>query len=385
MRSFVLSDPRLRQLESQYVFAAVNSEHEVNAAFVRLHPISAWPTFLVFAPGDAADAQPKLVWAGTTTAPELVDLLRAAAAAPRQEADSVQVASTLVARGNHAGAIAVASVEFARLAELARTGAAEVRGRRARIMELLAAAYQGAGKREDLIRFAASVGDEPPSTSLATVLVLALGSFSKVTGLTEEMHRVRAKAIALAQGDALLVDDRSSLYEALVEAGAEGAAREADTRALATRWVELLERAAEATQSPSARAVFDAHRVLAYLALGQPARAVPMLERSERDLPDDYNPPARLARVLLEMGKLEEADAAVTRALAKVSGPRELRVAGLAADIAIRRGAPLRALAALERAVLRAKQGALPGSYAKVLVETEARLMGLRDSLSGAR
>ena len=44
-----------------------------------------------------------------------------------------------------------------------------------------------------------------------------------------------------------------------------------------------------------------------YLELGQPERALPMLQASERDLPDDYNPPARLAVAYKAMKRWDEA------------------------------------------------------------------------------
>ena len=49
-----------------------------------------------------------------------------------------------------------------------------------------------------------------------------------------------------------------------------------------------------------------------------------MLQASERDLPDDYNPPARLATAYKAMRRWDEALAASDRALAKAYGPRKL-------------------------------------------------------------
>jgi tetratricopeptide (TPR) repeat protein len=48
-------------------------------------------------------------------------------------------------------------------------------------------------------------------------------------------------------------------------------------------------------KTPAARAVYDPHRLSAYIEIGHAERAIPMLEQSQRDFPDDYNPPARLA------------------------------------------------------------------------------------------
>src|SRR5262249_53187269 len=68
------------------------------------------------------------------------------------------------------------------------------------------------------------------------------------------------------------------------------------------------------------------HRVAAALKLGEPARVIAALEASERDLPNDYNPAARLALVYGALGRYDEGIAASERALRKVSGPRRIRV-----------------------------------------------------------
>jgi tetratricopeptide (TPR) repeat protein len=127
-------------------------------------------------------------------------------------------------------------------------------------------------------------------------------------------------------------DDRSSVFGVLV--GAEQSLGDsAAARATAGAWAAFLETEAARAATPEARAVFDSHRLGAYLELGQPERAIPMLEASERDLPEDYNPPARLALAYLELGRHEEALAASDRALARVYGPRKLRVLSTRADI----------------------------------------------------
>ena len=58
-----------------------------------------------------------------------------------------------------------------------------------------------------------------------------------------------------------------------------------------------------------------------------------MLEASEKAFPEDYNPPARLALVYLRLKQYDTALAASDRALARVYGPRKLRVLAVRADI----------------------------------------------------
>src|SRR5204863_8979775 len=101
---------------------------------------------------------------------------------------------------------------------------------------------------------------------------------------------------------------------------------EEGTHKLREEWASFLEGEAKKVKTVEQRAVFDSHRVSAYMSLKEPERAVPMLEQSERDLPNDYNPPARLGAIYRTMGKYDEALAAYDRALAKAYGPRKIGI-----------------------------------------------------------
>jgi predicted Zn-dependent protease len=122
--------------------------------------------------------------------------------------------------------------------------------------------------------------------------------------------------------------------------------------------VSFLESAAARARTPEQRTVFDSHRLSAYLELGEPARAVPMLEQSRRDFPDDYNPWARLASAYRAMKRWDEARAASDSALARAYSPRRLLILQNRADIEAGRGDSLAWRATLERAVAEAE--ALP-------------------------
>jgi tetratricopeptide (TPR) repeat protein len=76
-----------------------------------------------------------------------------------------------------------------------------------------------------------------------------------------------------------------------------------------------------------------------------------MLEASARDVPKDYNPPARLAVAYKEMKRWDDALAAADRALALGSGPRMLRILGTRAEVLLAKGDRAGARATLERAL----------------------------------
>jgi tetratricopeptide (TPR) repeat protein len=110
--------------------------------------------------------------------------------------------------------------------------------------------------------------------------------------------------------------------------------------------------------------------------LGEPERAIPMLEASERELPDDYNPPARLAVAYKAMKKWDDALAASDRAMAKVYGPRKLGVYSTRADLFAGRGDTTAARKTLEEAIEYAE--ALPPGH-----RSEGTIAGLKKKLEG--
>jgi len=138
----------------------------------------------------------------------------------------------------------------------------------------------------------------------------------------------------------LSVDDRSDAMASLAEMY-DDVGRHKDAVAIARKRVALLEGAAKKAPDHTMASTFDAHRVDAYLYLGEPKKAEALLSERERQMPADYNPPARLARVYFEQKKLPEAEKAVDRALGKMTrGQRQISVLGLKAKILAARGKP---------------------------------------------
>ena len=150
----------------------------------------------------------------------------------------------------------------------------------------------------------------PPGTSKGNVAIFGLecakrlpkdGAASDAGGPKDRkalLDELADAIMTLASDDAatLLADDRSALYEAVVEHRKEVGDKDGAKKA-ARAWATFLDKEATAAADPAARAVFDAHRMLAYAELGELDKAAKLLERSEKDFPGDYNPPARLAWV----------------------------------------------------------------------------------------
>ncbi len=362
LRAYVLSDPLfVSRFGDRFVFATIDTEKEQNRAFVASHPVEAWPTLLVVDPRSDAVV---LRWLGAATLEELSVLLDDAAA-------------VYAGKGS-----AAASAAFAKSSKLLAEGK---RGEARKVLE--DALDQAGARRPALVDQLVSVlqKDDPPAcvavagrelatlpfgTSRANVAIAGLACARATKG---DPAPFVAALHAMADGKgSLLADDRSCVFEALVE-HYEAVGQTADVKKTATAWAAFLEAEAEKAKDPAARTVFDWHRMEAYLALGEPARAVPMLEASEKDFPKDYNPPARLAKVHLVMGKLDLAKSTVERALARAYGPRRLRILALVADIAKARGDLTGEKAALDDAIALGDATKPTGGYAKLLEQLRAR------------
>jgi hypothetical protein len=138
----------------------------------------------------------------------------------------------------------------------------------------------------------------------------------------------------------LSADDRSDVMASLTEVLDQGGRHDEAVR-MARRRAALLEAAATEAPDATMASTFDAHRVETYLYLGEAPKAEKLLAGREKEMPDDYNPPARLGRVYLEEKKLSEAEAAVDRALSKMTrGQRRIGILGLKAKILKAEGKP---------------------------------------------
>jgi thiol-disulfide isomerase/thioredoxin len=367
MRAYVLTDPSLAPLAKEFVWLTIDTEKDSNAPFVARFTNRVWPTLWVI---DGEHEATVLQWEGTATAPELLTLL----ATVREGGRGAQAAETTMTflRANQAASRGdAAEAERGYRDVLAKKDFPE----RARALEALIGLL--ASKNDHAACAELAIAEAPhmaPGTSRATLLATGL-SCAREGKLLAEMATLAdaAERAATDPDPRTIADDRSALFEELVETKKEQG-DDAGAKATARTWASFLEQAAGRAPTKQARAVFDPHRLLAYLAAGEPERAIPMLTESERDFPDDYNPPARLARVYLTEKRLEEARAAIDRAGARVYGPRSLRVFDLAADIAKARGDVPAERAALEQGLARTTRAVLNENQKKLRAGLEKRL-----------
>jgi len=156
----------------------------------------------------------------------------------------------------------------------------------------------------------------------------------------KKLREAAAARLAKLVDDAaapLSVDDRSdamaNLRETLVELG-----RKAEARAVAERQRALLDETAAKAATPLAAMTYNWPRAEVYVFLERPLDLVPVLEKSARDLPDEYDPPTRLGWIYWKAGKLDEAARWMDAAIKLAYGPRKAKVLGQRADIAKDKG-----------------------------------------------
>jgi tetratricopeptide (TPR) repeat protein len=146
----------------------------------------------------------------------------------------------------------------------------------------------------------------------------------------------------LAKKDApLAADDRSDAMANLADLLDQAGRHDEAVKTMEER-AALLEKAAAAAPDASMASTFDAHRVDTYIYLNQVPKAERLLVQREREIPSDYNVPARLARVYFEEKKVPEAEAEIDRALAMMPrSQRRIGILGLKAKILKAGGKPV--------------------------------------------
>ena len=377
MDAFVFTDPALSKDASRFVWLELNTENKKNAAFLKKNPIPALPTYLII---DPLTDRCVMRWVGGATVAQLKQVFDDADVALHggtpHEAVDVALSRADAAYGNEKYAEAATSYRAAMAA------APEGWPSYTRCVEALLFSLSQLDSNQAVIDLAHEVS---PKVEGTPTLVSAAGSgLSAALALPDDnpnKHKLAAEfetQLRAALSDASIQissDDRSSYLSSLMEAR-QAEKDSVGARAAAQDWADFLERAAREAHTPVERAVFDPHRLSAYLELGEADKAIPMLTLSEKEFPDDCNPPARLATAYLNLKRYDEALAASDRAMAKAmaDGPRRLLYYRTRADIYSGKGDSAMAKKTMEEAVHYAES--LPDGQ-----RSDAAITGLKKKL----
>jgi tetratricopeptide (TPR) repeat protein len=389
MRAYVFTDPALKKRAGQFVWLELDNEKAKNAAVSKKLDVRALPTFFIL---DPVSEQVALRWVGGATVSQLDRMLddgRAAVAMAQGEAPSAGA-------GKGAEGANRALVRAERL-----YGASDYAGAAAAYGEALAAAPAGWPQYSRAVESRLFALTSVDSSEAAAILArdayprlrrtpsaanVAASGLDAALALPAE-HPQRAALVKELTIDsrevvrdstlAVAADDRSGTFIALLDERHD-AKDDPGARDVARQWAAFLEGQAARAKTPEQRAVFDPHRLSAYMEMGEPERAIPMLQQSERDFPDDYNPPARLAIAYQELKRWGDALAASDRALTKAYGPRKLRILRTRADIYAAQGDIAAARHTVEQAIATAE--AFPPGQ-----RSDATIDGLKKKLEGLK
>ena len=347
MQAFVFTDKRLERYAGQFVWLQVDIENSRNSAFLSKYPIPAIPTLMVIDPKKESVA---LRYMSGATVQQMEKLLadgrRAVQPEPASSADALLGAADKYASQGLNG-------EAIKSYEMALAKAPKNWGRYGRAAESYITALSMHGDNDRCTSFALEAYPRLRGTaSGANVASTGLGCAAENPAKSENIDYFE-KATRESMSDPkipLSGDDRSGMYQALISAR-EALKDEAGERKVTEEWSAFLDAEAAKAKTPEERTVYDSHRLGAYLALDTPEKAVPMLEQSEKDFPNDYNAPSRLAAAYKAMKKYDEALAASDRALAHVYGPRKITVLRNRADIYVAKGDKENARKTLQQAI----------------------------------
>jgi thiol-disulfide isomerase/thioredoxin len=376
LREHVLTRPELARNEGRYVFLAINTEKPTATAFLAKYPVENWPTLFVI---DAQTDRVALKWLGTATVEQLEGLFSDGEKAIVETTGEDPAALLVQADGQYAqGKPQLAALTYGKVARKAETGW----DRRPRAVESWLTALQASKQYEDCARTARTeIPTLPRGPSFLNAAVIGLScatSGDEAAAWKKEalssLEELGKEALAL---DGVLADDKSGLYETLIEARSV-AKDEAGAKALGVDWLNFLEAEAKKATNPAARAVFDAHRTSAAIAAGMPARAEEALKQSAADFPEDYNPPARLAIIYRELGKLDEALTHAEKALDKAYGPRKLRIFEIKASVQEKKNDKSGQKATLKKALDYGRELPAPQRPERTLARIETSLNAIK-------
>lgn len=333
MQTTVFADPALADQADKFVFAALDTDREVNAEAVGKFAISAWPTFYVIGNDEAVLAR----FIGAATVSQFEEFLASGA---RAAAGGGAVADSRLLGAHRA----LAKRDFPTADEeltAALAAAPEDWPQRAEALQALVMVKSRRGDTAGCLDVADKHMDAAGNTALATSFIAiadgcaatAAADMPERANALRERGIARLRAILAETPSPLSVDDRAEAMGYLRDALA-GTGKETEAKEVAEQLRALLDDAMDKAATPLEAMTHLWLRCEVYAWLGRPLDVVPAVEKLAEQLPKEYDPPYRLGWLYLKAGKLAEAATWTERALRLVYGPRKGRVLAQRAEIA---------------------------------------------------
>lgn len=338
MKHTVLRSPGLASYADRFVWLAIDTDRPANEAVTKAFPIVFWPTFFVVDPEDESVQARLQGGAPEATFRAFLDQGRSAVMDKRRGGQRIgedsplhhlRLAEQLVT----AGKLAEADAAYGRALSL---GGDEWLRR----SDVLVARITTMYKRDafsDCFAFArAHLADAARSKGAAGADFAYFGDVCGRKGKASEADLTSFRTAAAATVRGVLADPEASLSTddrgdamRIVRELLDALGDKAGARTIAQGQRDLLDRAAAAAATPYEAMTYSWPRCEVYAWLGQHAALVPALEGLVAALPDEYDPPYRLAWLLQEHGLSAAALVHARRAKELVYGPRTKRVDSL--------------------------------------------------------
>ncbi|MEZ4224291.1 MAG: thioredoxin family protein [Polyangiaceae bacterium] len=384
MDHFVFNQPSLARFESRVVFTRVDTEREQNGKFLAKYPLDVWPTLFVINPDNGSLLG---VWTGAASLRELERLLEESLSL-RELARGNKLAPDSAEAQLLAGQKAALQDRWPDAAvaydKAVRSSKADWPRRSEALFGWIKSLHEARKAKECV-----AVGEKFSKEVHGAALPGEFGRywFSCANGLPTPAQKSKVRKAAITYLQAVVekpsqessTDDIADAWDILADA-LKDMGDDAGFRKAHERRVALLEAAAKAAPSPAAAATFDYARAGSYAVLGRSDDAVKMLQARMKELPDNYEPAARLARLLHDLGRNAEARPAIDHVLKLAYGPRRMRYLELKANIEHALGNEAARVAALEEEIaawraIEKRQGRTPAG----LADAQKRLQAAKE------
>ncbi|MFL5321020.1 MAG: thiol reductase thioredoxin, partial [Myxococcaceae bacterium] len=249
MRAYVFTDAALAKHAGRFVWLSIDTEKDQNAQFVEKFPIESWPTLMVL---DSSGETPALKWAGSANVQQLEKLFddaeRALASSKGTDAEG------LLAEADRLNAQRAYPEAAQKYGEALKASDPKWERRNRTVESLTIALYQAKRYPECADVALRELPAMPRGPSFANAA--AMGLFCAMEDDAPTGKDLAVKLLPFAEEavkvPGILADDRSGLYEALVELR-EDSGDKAGAHALAEQWMSFLESEAAKARTPEER------------------------------------------------------------------------------------------------------------------------------------
>jgi tetratricopeptide (TPR) repeat protein len=303
-----LQSPTLGSYARQFVWLDVNYDEPRNGPFLADH-VAGTPMLLVMEPASGTVLD---VWTGSATPEQLAAIFAHALAPPGDQADiALRRGDALVGRNEFVNAVTAYEQALA-------AGGPSWHGRWHATEQLLGALSGRPRACADRAEAEApKMPREHPFVSVALVGMQCLQGEPSLIGTPEgdRLEALAAEALALPSASE---DEHYMMYEVMYAIRTQ-AGDKARARAIADAYMAYVEHLPPPASDDERRAR-DQTKLRAAIKLGTPEHVIPLLEATDRELPDD-NAANRLAAAYNAANRFGDTIAAATRGLSRHPGP----------------------------------------------------------------